>query len=320
MSLTMEQVERRKKGLGGSDISAIVGLSHYRSEFEVYLSKVGETVQKEETGPMEWGLRHEDAIAKKFAEKNGVDVIDPEGEIFTHPDNPILRCMPDRFALNGKREQLELKTADAHIASRWGFGEDEAPQEYLIQVTWNSNILRALGVVDGDMNHLAALIGGNDYRQYKVPHDQELADMLVEKANAWWKAHIETKTPPEIDGSQAAQDWIRRKFPDNVAPMIESDEKIDELAISLRDLRVDLAEMELKEDALKNKMRHAIGDNDGVIGGWGKAYNRKSKDKTTVDYKGLIEKLKVPKILMDEFSAKSDGVRSFKFYPKKKGV
>jgi len=310
------QLEQRKKGLGSSDIAAIVGLSSYKSEFEVYLSKTGELEDKKTTGPMEWGNRHEETIARKFAEKNEIEVIDLK-TTFTHPENPLLRCTPDRIVVNGKKEQLEIKTADSHIASRWGYDEDDAPQEYLIQVTWNSNILRACGEVDGDMNHLAVLIGGNDYRQYKVPHDQDLADMLVEKGVAWWKEHVETKTPPEIDGSATATDWLRKKYPDSVAPMIASDDEMDELAASWKEVRDDIKEKKLSEDAIKNKIRLLLGESEGVAGHWGKAYNRRSKDGVKIDYKGLIEKLDVPDILLEQFTEKKEGSRALKFYPKK---
>lgn len=314
--LTPVQVELRKKGLGGSDIAGIVGLSHYKSEFEVYLSKMGELEQKEETGPMEWGNRHEETIARKFSEKNEIEVIDLK-KTFTHPDNPILRCTPDRIVVNGKREQLEIKTADSHIASRWGFDEDDAPQEYLIQVTWNSNILRACGEVDGDMNHLAVLIGGNDYREYKVPHDQDLADMLVAKGMEWWKNHIVTKTPPEIDGSDMAETWVRSKFPDSSSPMIASDAEMDTIAEEWKGLRDEIKEMKLCEDAIKNKVRLLLGDSEGVAGHWGKAYNRRSKDGVTTNYKGLIEKLDVPAVLLKQFTEKKEGSRALKPYFKK---
>jgi len=317
--LTTEQLEMRKKGLGGSDIAAICGISHYKTPFEVYLSKMGELEQKEETGPMEWGNRHEETIARKFAEKNDIEVIDLK-TTFTHPENPILRCTPDRIVVNGKKEQLEIKTADSHIASRWGFDEDDAPQEYLIQVTWNSNILRACGEVDGDMNHLAVLIGGNDYRQYKVPHDQDLADMLVEKGMAWWKEHIEAKNPPEIDGSEMAQTWVRDKFPDSSKPMIASDDEMDALAVRWKEIRDDIKEKKLSEDAIKNKIRLLLGESEGVSGHWGKAYNRKSKDGVKIDYKGLIEKLDVPDVLLKQFTEKKEGTRALKPYFSKKGA
>ena len=40
--LTTEQLEARKKGIGGSDVASILGLSPWKSQYQLYLEKRGE--------------------------------------------------------------------------------------------------------------------------------------------------------------------------------------------------------------------------------------------------------------------------------------
>ena len=59
----------RKRGLGGSDAPAVLGLSRFRGGYSVATDKLTEAVDE---GPLdeiaEWGLRSESMISAKFAE------------------------------------------------------------------------------------------------------------------------------------------------------------------------------------------------------------------------------------------------------------
>ncbi len=39
--LTQKQIEIRKTGLGGSDMASVLGLSPYKTRYELYLEKIG---------------------------------------------------------------------------------------------------------------------------------------------------------------------------------------------------------------------------------------------------------------------------------------
>ena len=60
----------RRGGIGGSDVAAIMGISKYRSPYEVWLEKTGRVEPKDISGKqaVEWGNRLEDTVARKFAE------------------------------------------------------------------------------------------------------------------------------------------------------------------------------------------------------------------------------------------------------------
>ena len=58
---------QRKKGIGGSDVSSIMGLNKYKSALELYLDKTGQLPEDDEENiAAELGLELEDFLAKKF--------------------------------------------------------------------------------------------------------------------------------------------------------------------------------------------------------------------------------------------------------------
>jgi len=74
-----EWLAHRADGLGGSDIAAALGLDPYRSPFEVYLSKVGELEQAEQTEAMRWGQLLEPLVASETATSLGAELVPSPG-------------------------------------------------------------------------------------------------------------------------------------------------------------------------------------------------------------------------------------------------
>ena len=71
-ALTAEHLAARKRGIGGSDAPAVLGVSPWRTPLDVYLDKTDQSDPVETTEAMEWGSRLEDQIAAAAAERLGV--------------------------------------------------------------------------------------------------------------------------------------------------------------------------------------------------------------------------------------------------------
>jgi len=52
-----EWLEWRKKGIGGSDASAVCGVSRYRSPIELWLEKTGQLPDSEAGEAAYWGIQ-----------------------------------------------------------------------------------------------------------------------------------------------------------------------------------------------------------------------------------------------------------------------
>ncbi len=61
----------RLTGIGGSDLAAILGLSKWRSPYQVWLEKTGRSQPDLSTLPMRWGTYAEEFVAREYAERTG---------------------------------------------------------------------------------------------------------------------------------------------------------------------------------------------------------------------------------------------------------
>ena len=85
----------RRKGIGGSDIGAILGLSPYRTLMDVFLDKRGETQPKGNEQAMYWGTVLEDVVAHEY-QKRTDRKIQRVNQMLAHPSTTS--CSPTSTA------------------------------------------------------------------------------------------------------------------------------------------------------------------------------------------------------------------------------
>lgn len=186
--LTESQKNDRTKGLGGSDTPIILGLSNYKTPYQLYLEKKGILSTSDDMSPAQyWGTRLESIIRDEFADKNNVLIQTPDTII--HPFHDFMRANIDGYIPEWEAV-LEVKCASQFMAYEWGeAGSDHIPMAYLVQVA------HYCSVVNAPCAYIAVLIGGHDYRQYKYMRDMELEKTVIDAGHAFWNA-IQNETAP----------------------------------------------------------------------------------------------------------------------------
>jgi putative phage-type endonuclease len=181
-----EWLNERRKGIGGSDAAAICGVSPWKSPYQVYLEKIGESPEQADNDAMFWGRTLEPVIRQRYADVTGKEVVVPN-TILQHPDIKFMLANLDG-EVPGERV-VEIKTARSD--QDWGEpGTNEIPDTYMLQVQ-HYLIVRALPVAD-----VAALFHGNDFRIYEVPADKELQNLLITRESEFWNM-VQNATPPD---------------------------------------------------------------------------------------------------------------------------
>lgn len=239
----------RRQGIGGSDIAAILGLSQFKTALDVYLSKT--TEQSEQQGEhLYWGHALENPIIDRFVQDTGATVI-RQPETKQHPDYEWAIANADALITNGDTIEaiLEIKTSSAFKSREWGADDtDEVPIEYIAQVQWY------MWIYNVQEAYLAALIGGNQYRQYHIKRDDELIAMLAEKAQAFWQNHVIPRIPPEPQDGADAQ----KLYPHDNGDTAEADNDTLTAYAELRELKAQEKELKAqiaaREDLLKIKI------------------------------------------------------------------
>ncbi|MDK4689752.1 YqaJ viral recombinase family protein, partial [Kingella negevensis] len=194
-------LQDRRQGIGGSDIAAIIGVSQFKTALDVFLSKT--TEQPELKGEhLYWGHALEAPIAARFSEETG-KLIFRQPEIKKHPKHDFALANADGLIIDKITQQpigiLEIKTASAFKFKEWSNEDDGVPIEYIAQVQWYMEIF------DVDFAYIAVLIGGRDYRQYRIERDRELAADLLARAKEFWENHVMKNVPPEPQNAADVQ-------------------------------------------------------------------------------------------------------------------
>lgn len=262
MSLTAEQKALRRSGIGSSEIGSILGVSRW-PVINVWRSKLMPDLDEPETEDQKRGRILEPAVAQWYAEETGARLEEPG--TLRHPAKTLVLATPDRIAhLNGARRTVELKTAVWTQQGEWGdAGTDQVPMGYLVQVNWE---MACTGDAEAD---LAVLIGGHDFRIYHLTRDDELLGMAFEAAEKWWRNHVVTQRPPDVDGSRAYSDFLAARYPREQKPMLAATPEVEKLMGEIRALEAHVGTSEAALALAKNKLRDLISDAEGIVGnGW----------------------------------------------------
>lgn len=253
-------LQERRKGIGGSDAAAIAGLSKWKSPVEVYLEKIGEAPEEEQSEAAYWGTIMEDIIAREFQLRTGLKV-QRRNAILRHPEYPWMIANLDRVILDKEhgRGVLECKTASEWLRNEWE--GDKVPDVYIVQVQ------HYLAVTGYQYAYIAALIGGNRFIYKEIKRDEEVINYLIKIERDFWKL-VESRIPPEMDGSEASSKLLNMLYPE-----VEQGTKIllpteaEDLIAEYEQARAEEQAAAERKEAAANKLKAMLGTNEvGVVG------------------------------------------------------
>lgn len=221
-----EWLETRYTYLGGSDAAAALGISPFKSRYDLWFEKVNHISKPLDSDAVHWGLILEAPIAEEWARRNQKKIRFAD-KVYKHKKYPFLCANIDRKVAN-ERALLEIKTTNAFNSDAWDNG---VPEHYRLQV------VHYLAVTGYDRGYVAVLIGGQSYKEFVIERNQAEIDELIEKELEFWEL-VQTKTPPRIKEASEILDYaypesngetILLEDPEPVERYIEIREKISEL-------------------------------------------------------------------------------------------
>lgn len=262
-------LSERRKGLGGSDVAAMLGLSKYRSPYQLWLDKTGRSGDDEAGEAAYWGNTLEDIVAKEFAKRNGVKVQRVK-DLIKHPEIDFAFANIDRAVINPDisgnvrikngalttDQILECKTANQFLQNQWGDDAESIPDYYLTQCQWY------LGNTQTDICHLAVLIGGQKFKQYKITRDDELISILHDEAKTFWHDFVLADNPPD---PTTIDDCLHRWARHTDGKVIDADQSLIELITEYKEMKAVLKDGEAEADALKLEIVKRIEDAECVV-------------------------------------------------------
>lgn len=194
-------LEYRKKGIGGSDVAAIMGISPFATIRDLFYNKTGvqPVIQEEEESnwvAKEVGHRLEDLVAEIFSKKTGLEVF-PVRVMFRHPLYPFMLADVDFFVRmpDGTFAILECKTCNYNAKDKWA--DEGIPAHYVLQVR------HYLSVMNMQKAFIACLYGNNEnefvYRT--IERDLIEEEDIIDQETYFWQEHVLKNVVPPHNGN-----------------------------------------------------------------------------------------------------------------------
>jgi len=342
----------REMGIGGSDVAAILGLSPYRTPFDVWLEKTSDPafVGWAESPAMRFGSLMEPVLAKVYEEDNpGAKIIlkggahsepiwHPNGICYAHIDGVIAG---EPAAISGPQNGIwEGKTAWDDRGWRGRGGELVPPRHYEAQVR---SYLAITGEPWCDVTVFFRQTA--TFEHCRVWANPEIDEGLMDISADFWRDHIQTNIPPPIDGGAGASAFLLYRFPGQTREeALVATPEVDAWGSALAGVKAQMAADEKRKADIENTIKEAMGEYGTIRGTDWTAMWRKAKGRTTVSwqeiaygYRGLLHQIgqalergdleEAVRLLTDNppdgivglFTRQAEGTRPFIFRATEKG-
>lgn len=198
----------RRDGIGASEISAVVGLNPWMSAFQLWHEKKGNLPGADPDNPLfYWGHALEPLVAARFTELHP-DLYVAHAGTHRHSEREWQFANLDRLVLTAGEPDVPLEIKTTKYPDGWGpSGSDQIPVHVRCQVTQQMDVFSA------PYAWVAVLIGGSDYREYRIDFDEADATALREAGAAFW-ASLQTDDEPPIDASWSTYEAVRELHPE----------------------------------------------------------------------------------------------------------
>lgn len=248
----------RSRFLGGSDVAAVLGVSHYRTPLELWQEKTGRKVfeaDPEEARRKSRGQKLEPFIVEMAVEKlreqgHTVEIITRNARYFD-PSLPFLSCEIDaELEVDGQEVNFDAKSASGAARLRWGEeGTDQVPLEYAAQ------FMHGLGITARPKTLVAALRSFDDVELYEVPRDEITIAAMREKCVAFWRDCVEADRPPDpVTFADCRELW-----PTADGKRVEATPEIEALVDELRELRSRKERLATREEWIRFELARFMG-------------------------------------------------------------
>lgn len=244
----IDWLTQRKRGLGGSDLGAILGLSKFKTPADVWADKTGRAPDTEPSLQMRFGSYAEEFVAREYTHQTGRQV-QRFNTMLHHSTAPILGNIDRLVIPEGQKRAshkteirtdrlLEAKTASAFASfnsEEWGeAGTDLIPPSYLVQVA------TYMMLTNCQYADLAVLFGNQEVRVYNIRRDMELEQEIIARATEWWNRHIINDIAPD----PVCEADIKMLYPADNGSTVEANPKTLELIARAQELKAQIAALE----------------------------------------------------------------------------
>lgn len=255
-------LKARTRGIGGSDVGAICGVSPFTSARQVYLNKTGQypdSMQPNDAAKerMHFGHMLEPIVADEYSKRSGNKVVAVNATL-VHKDYQWALANVDRLIVDDDGRPvgiLECKTTSEYMNDEWESGE--ILMSYVYQLNW---YLWILGLERGAF---ACLVGGNKFYYYDVfRNDELLNNTIIPAAKDFWFNNVLALKEPEMQSTDT--DFANSLYSNVVknSEIMLPDDETNEIARTVFECKAKIKELEKIMTEAQNRLKDRLQDNE----------------------------------------------------------
>ena len=190
-----EWLDLRKKGVGGSDVAAIAGISKYKGAYALWMEKTGQMEAEDisDKPSVHWGNVLEEVVGEEYKKNHPDRVVRRVNAVCRSIERPWAQASLDYEVKDPGRGWgvLEIKTAGFRVADDWAEG---------VPLYYQTQVQHYLSVTGRKFADVAVLIGGSDYREYRIERDEEDIASIDRLVDEFWNVNVKGMVAPPISG------------------------------------------------------------------------------------------------------------------------
>lgn len=262
--LTSADKEVRAKRIGSSEVAAVLGISPYAdaTPFAVW-ARITQGYQRPDADELTAGRYLEGAVVEWYIDQFIPDDTPwvQDGIGIPHPRHDWLSATPDRLVVDHVCLQWLLECKTDRNRDAWGEpGTDQVPVHVAAQVQI------AMEVTGLDRCDVAVLFKSLDqFACYTVTRDDAAIAHIIAVCGAWYARHVTGGVMPDLDGGNAASDYLRKRYPGG-APLAEATPAQVQLVAEYRGKKLLAKEYEAQAAVLRQRIAMELGDANGWNG------------------------------------------------------
>lgn len=287
----------RNRGVGGSDIPILLGLSKYCTRRELWAYKTRRLARLPVGPAAEWGHLTEPLVADWFARKTGQPVREVKGTV-QHPHVDYAIANLDRIA-GSEPDEAVLEIKNSRYGTGYGEpGTDQVPFDAAAQVVWY------LGVTGMSRGYVAALIGGQDPGVWTIGPDPDLFARLMEIAGDFWR-HVVLDEEPALEPHPTTLDLVKRMRPAEEERSVEAPASLYGTLDALKEAREAKDKAALIADHLQAEVCDFMGSATRLVWPGGSISWKQSQGRPSTDWKAISAKLGIPESLIKQHTTRN---------------
>ena len=204
-------LDYRRRGIGGSDVAAVMGFSPFCTTRDLWYDKRGIRPAVEDQPnwvTLKIGHLLEPLVAEIFSAKTGYRTFQIH-KMFRHPLFPWMQADVDYFieTPDGRQGILECKTSNPNNREKWA--DDSIPLNY----EWQCR--HYMAVMNLDFVWIACLFSNtdSDFVMRRIDRDLDIEAELIAAEDDFWNGFVKAGIePPYTEKGDMVLESIRRHF------------------------------------------------------------------------------------------------------------